>query len=383
MLQLGQGATMAKMDMKQAYRNIPVHPSDRYLLGMRWRDQTFIDMALPFGLRSAPLIFSAVADALAWIMQQQGVGWLAHYVDDFITVGSPGSGKCGTYMDIMHRVCEDAAMPIEPEKDEGPATTISFLGLELDSVAGEIRLPQEKLQKLRAMLGRWRGRKACKKRELLSLIGLLTHAGRAVRPGRSYLRRLIDLSLSTRHLDQFVRLNREARADLEWWFKFISTWNGTAMILVDRTVDPAVTLTSDASGTWGCGAYVGKHWSRLPWIGVILEAHITVKELVPIVIAALMWGQEWKGMLVRVRCDNAAVVAIVNSGSSRNSQAMHLSVASPSWQQRETSGCARCISGAWRMWQQMLCPETTSMCFVRVAHRRTHKRQQYLPTSWT
>ena len=187
-LQLGQGAMMAKMDVKQAYRNIPVHPSDRYLLGMRWRDQTFIDMALPFGLRSAPLIFSAVADALAWIMQQQGVGWLAHYVDDFITVGSPGSGECGTYMDIMHRVCEDAAMPIEPEKDEGPATTISFLGLELDSVAGEIRLPQEKLQKLRAMLGRWRGRKACKKRELLSLIGSLTHAGRAVRPGRSYLR---------------------------------------------------------------------------------------------------------------------------------------------------------------------------------------------------
>ena len=96
------------------------------------------------------------------------------------------------------------------------------------------------------------------------------------------------------------------------------------MMLVDRTADPTVTLTSDASGTWGCGAYVGKHWFRLPWIGVILEAHITVKELVPIVIAALMWGQEWKGMLVQVRCDNAAVVAIVNSGSSRNSQAMHL-----------------------------------------------------------
>ena len=316
MLQLGQGAMMAKMDVKQAYRNIPVHPSNRYLLGMRWRDQTFIDMALPFGLRSA-LLFSAVADALAWIMQRQGVGWLAHYVDDFITVGSPGSGECG--MDIMHRVCEDAAMPIEPEKDEGPATTISFLGLELDSVAGEIRLPQEKLQKLRATLGSWRGRKACKKRELLSLIGSLTHAGRAARPSRSYLRRLIDLLSSTRHLDQFVRLNREARADLEWWFMFISTWNGTAMMLVDRTVDPAVTLTSDASGTWGCGAYVGNHWFRLPWIGFILEAHITVKELVPIVIAALMWGQEWKGMLVRVRCDNAAVVAIVNSGSSRNS----------------------------------------------------------------
>ncbi len=46
-----------------------------------------------FGLRSAPLTFSALADVLgqAWIMKKRGAGWLAHYVDDFITVGPPGS----------------------------------------------------------------------------------------------------------------------------------------------------------------------------------------------------------------------------------------------------------------------------------------------------
>ena len=60
---------MAKMDIKQAYRNIPVHPTDRYLIGMRWESRIFVDKTLPFGLRwSAPLLFSAVADALAWIM---------------------------------------------------------------------------------------------------------------------------------------------------------------------------------------------------------------------------------------------------------------------------------------------------------------------------
>ena len=312
------------MDIRQAYRNIPVHPSDRRLLGMRWKGKTFVNMALPFGLRSAPLIFSADADALAWMMQQQGVGWVAHYVDDFITVGAPDSGECARYVDIMHKVCEDTAMPVEPEKDEGPATTISFLGLELDSVASEVRLPQNKLQRLRSMLGSWLGRKACKKRELLSLIGSLTHACRAVRPGRSYLRRLINLSTSPRHLDQFIRLNREARADMEWWYLFISTWNGTSMMLTDQAGDPTITLTSDASGTWGCGAYTGEHWFMLPWTSNIQEVHIAVKELVPIVIAALMCGQEWKGLVVRARCDNSAVVAIVNSGSSRNPQAMHL-----------------------------------------------------------
>ena len=76
--------------------------------------------------------------------------------------------------------------PMEPEKDEGPATTITFLGLELDSINMEVRLPKEKLQKLKSLILSWRGRKAGKKRDLLSLIGLLTHAGRAVRPGRAW-----------------------------------------------------------------------------------------------------------------------------------------------------------------------------------------------------
>ncbi len=74
----GRGALMAKMDIKQAYRNIPVHPQDRLLLGMEWEGQVFVDATLPFGLRSAPLIFTVVADALQWIMKQRGVAHLFH-----------------------------------------------------------------------------------------------------------------------------------------------------------------------------------------------------------------------------------------------------------------------------------------------------------------
>ena len=54
------------------------------------------------------------------------------------------------------------------------------------------------------------------------------------------------------------------------------------------------------------------------------EQNITVKELLPIVIAAALWGPGWVGKTVRAQCDNAAVVAIVNSGSSREPEAMHL-----------------------------------------------------------
>lgn len=70
---LGRGALLAKIDLKSAYRAVPVHPQDRWLLAMRWKNKTFIDCMLPFGLRSAPKIFTALADALQWVMEQAGV----------------------------------------------------------------------------------------------------------------------------------------------------------------------------------------------------------------------------------------------------------------------------------------------------------------------
>ena len=70
---LGQGTQLVKMDLKDAYRMIPIHPHDHHLLGIRWQDQVYVDRSLPFGLRSAPKIFTAFADAVTWAIHQRGV----------------------------------------------------------------------------------------------------------------------------------------------------------------------------------------------------------------------------------------------------------------------------------------------------------------------
>ena len=186
-VELGQGTLLAKMDIKQAYRMIPVHPEDRYLLGMRWQETVFVDKTLPFGLRSAPLIFSAVADALQWMMQRNGATFVDHYIDDFITVGSPGTDECANNIRIMHLTCSEAGTPVVEEKSEGPATVLPFLGIEIDSVAMELRLPADKLKQLQQILGQWRGKKVCRKRELQSIIGSLSHACKVVRSGRAFI----------------------------------------------------------------------------------------------------------------------------------------------------------------------------------------------------
>ena len=60
--QLGQGTLLTKIDVKSAFRLLPVHPSDHHLLAMEWDRNLYIDTCLPFGLRSAPKLFNVLAD---------------------------------------------------------------------------------------------------------------------------------------------------------------------------------------------------------------------------------------------------------------------------------------------------------------------------------
>ena len=85
---LGRGTLMAKFDVASAYPNVAIHPDDRPLLGMQWRGKYFVDLVLPFGLRSASFIFTSIADLVEWILvHNYGVDFLRHYLDDFFTLG--------------------------------------------------------------------------------------------------------------------------------------------------------------------------------------------------------------------------------------------------------------------------------------------------------
>jgi len=96
------------------------------------------------------------------------------------------------------------------------------------------------------------------------------------------------------------------------------------MLLSLNKQQPVAIITSDASGTWECGAVCGKDWFQLCWNGRLTQSHVTVKELTPVIVAAAIWGHRWIGHSILVRSDNMATVAIVNSDTSHNSEAMHL-----------------------------------------------------------
>jgi hypothetical protein len=201
-----------------------------------------------------------------------------------------------------------------------------FLGIEVNTLACELRLPEEKLLRLRARLEEWGDRKACQRKELESLVGLLNHACKVVRSGQSFLRRMNDLlhgMPDSSRSNHPIRLNREFRSDLAWWRSFVSGWNGKSFLPPAQRLS-AVEMASDASGSWGCGAWHGTHWFQVQWDHRLADAPIMVKELIPVVLAAELWGGQWSDCLVRCYCDNQAVVACLRSRTSKNRHVMHM-----------------------------------------------------------
>ena len=207
--------------------------------------------------------------------------------------------------------------PLAQHKTEGPTTVLTLLGIRIDTTLFQLSLPEEKIARLQDLLAQWIRRKCCSKKDLESFIGHLSHAATVIRPGRIFLRNLFTLLSRLTNPQHSARLNLGVRTDITWWQCLLQHWNGRSFFPLPF---PSCHLYSDASGLFGCGAYSVElaSWFQLEWPHTWMDIGIAAKELVPIVLAAAMWGPHWSGNHVCFHCDNASVVTILQSRSARH-----------------------------------------------------------------
>ena len=148
---------------------------DHPFLAFKWGIDTYVDIAVPFGPSSALNIFSAVADALAWVMSTNGVMRQIHYL--FI-LGPSNSNDCAASLQSALEVCRRLGVPVVTHKAEGPATMLTFLGIQINAEAMQLSLAQEILHvaRISALVSSWHSKRSTSKQELQSLIGHLSHA---------------------------------------------------------------------------------------------------------------------------------------------------------------------------------------------------------------
>lgn len=326
LLAIGKGALIAKVDIQEAFRIIPIAPGDRYLLGFKFNNQFYFDKCLPMGCRTSCAIFESFSKALQWIaIHKLNITHISHILDDFIIMGPPNSDMTSLQLNAFLQMCSSCNIPIKHSKTVLPSTCVTVHGIEVDTIAMQARLPRDKLQKARDMLAKYAKHRKITLTELQSLIGHLNFACRVVSPGRAFLRRLCNLTVGISNPRHHISLNTEARADIAAWLHFLSSFNGISMFHQNTWLhSDHLKFFSDASGTLGFAAVFGSHWFAHAWPPVFQDRHITPKELFPIVIALELWGPYLCHKKVLFKTDNSAVAAIINRQTCKDAFTMAL-----------------------------------------------------------
>ena len=202
------------------------------------------------------------------------------------------------------------------------------MGLEIDSIRQLVSVPQEKLQEIISKVSGALESEKLTLRELQSLVGSLSFICRAVPPGRAFLRHLIDLQIGIKKAWHKIRISPGAKADLRMWLVFLNSYNGSSIFMNQNGVfDYELQWFTDASGPGiGFGGFFDGSWFQGKWPDEqFSKSHsIAWLEFFPIIVAVVLWGHSLQGKRIVLRCDNEAVVAIINKQSSKCPQIMRL-----------------------------------------------------------
>jgi hypothetical protein len=327
--QLGPSTLLCKTDIVAAFKLIPLAVSVWHLHGVKWEGKYYFGCRLCFGSRSSPKIFDLLSQAICYIAENNyGIAHILHLLDDFLTLDDPTAIAERTML-VLLLIFRRLRIPTAPNKTMGPSTTMEFLGITLDSVKMEARLPANKLERLQILLARFIDRPSCSKQELLSLLGHLHYASRVMLPGRTFVSYLIWLSTTVTGLYDRVYLTDSCRADMYMWSEFLNSWNGVSLFLEDNiTTSADFHLYTDASGLGFAGVYRNK-WFQGVWpesfnTHTRSALNMALLEIFPIIVAAVLWGSEWQRKRILFHCDNMATVYILKKGRSRDKTIMRL-----------------------------------------------------------
>ena len=208
---MSPGAYMAKVDLKPAYRSVPIHPSQYCMTGLKWtfsgdsKPTYFYDTRLCFGSKKAPSIFTRITQAIRRMMERLGYK-LVVYLDDFCLVEN-SKEKCMKSLNTLIALLRSLGFDIAWNKVEGPQQKIIFLGIEFDSISYKMCLPARKITDIQELLASFQKRNRASLRQLQQLAGKLSYACSIIHGGRVYLQRVLDIMRPLRHASHKVKLS--------------------------------------------------------------------------------------------------------------------------------------------------------------------------------
>ena len=227
MLELGPGCKLYKIDLSRAYRQLRSDPLDWPLLGVRWREECFIDTAIPFGLRHGASACQRTSEAVMEIVEAEHEAWTRPYIDDTIGAALPDvadqhySGVRGT-MDELGLVTNDG-------KCHPPDVILNWIGVTFNSLRMTMHIDQAKIDEAVRLCLWFLTCQVVSRRDMQKFLGKVLHATKCTEVARRFTSRLLDLLRDT-YRASATPVNDEARRDALWLAHFLSHFNGTTLI---------------------------------------------------------------------------------------------------------------------------------------------------------
>lgn len=329
---LGTNALMGKCDIKSAFRLLPIYPGCFDLLGIKFNGNYYLEKMLPMGLSQSCSYFESFSTFVEWVVKNESnSNNIDHYLDDFFFAGPSDSNECDFLMQTFASVCNRLNLPIADEKTVKPTTIIEYLGLTINTEKMLVQIPDDKIQDLREKIDFVLNNKKITLKCLQSLTGSLAFCTRALPAGRTFSRRLYASLSRASKPHHFIRVTKSMKYDLYVWKEFLSEFNGTTLIPeLNWVSNYDLKLFTDSAGgkSKGCGAFYDGKWTHLlwpeRWQDTSLLRDITYLELIPIALAIFLWGHEFQNKKVLFYSDNAAIVSILNSKTSKSESVLSL-----------------------------------------------------------
>lgn len=383
---MGRGAQIAKADLKDAFRILPVNCADFDLLGFSLQGKYYYDMSLPMGMKTSCKLFEEFSTFVNWLINRLFTRHrCVHYLDDWLFFGPHHSPECAQVLQTFFTVCKLLGIPIAEDKTVLPCTELTFLGLEIDTARQQVRVPHDKLVACRLNLQAAHKKNELSLKQLQSLLGHLNFLTRGVLGGRAFLQRLVNLTRGIEDESRPIQMSADARADIDMWLHFLHKFNGTRMMLPQEWLSSDVIhLYTDSAKSAGFGAFFRGQWFNGTWHDVQVNPNnsIAYLEYVPVLLSILVWGKQLANSKIILHSDNQAVVRILNRQSSKCTHIMRLV-------RRLTLACLQhniCLLGAYIKGSSNTIADQLSRFEmnnffqeVKTAHPQPTPYQQFLP----
>ena len=150
--EIGQSAILSKYDLKDAFKICPTRKSQWHLYCVRWEGLVYVLVRLSFGCRSSPIIFDTLARSICWIVENcYNVNFIMHLLDDFQCIDRPDYDASITHESMLD-LFDTLGIPLSNNKTVSLCTCLEYLGVILDTVKMEARLPNDKIMRIKAFI---------------------------------------------------------------------------------------------------------------------------------------------------------------------------------------------------------------------------------------